>query len=497
MRWLAVVLACLCGLAWAGWRAGQRMDGWLRAELERVPVEVTGVVSGLPAATLPGFRFAFDIEPDDGTPLPDRVLLNWREAPPGLRPGQRYTFFVRLRSPRGLGNPFGMDYGYWLLAQGFGATGYVSALRDGPVIPAAQRFGWRVEAACAALRDRMQAALLRPSRFGAVLVALAIGDQQGIGADDWRLFSRTGTGHLVAISGLHITMLAGLAGGLVHWLWRHSFGLGRRLRKPLPLRVPARKVALVATVVAATAYRLLAGMQVPAQRTVAMVAVAALGLWGGRSPPASLVLAWAAFVAVALDPWAVMSAGFWLSFGAVAAIFLMARQGPDPAPEGWRHRLLASLREGARTQWAVTVGLVPATMVLFQQVSVVSPLANALAIPVVSLAVTPLAMAGAVAPHWLAAPALALADRVMTGLARPLAWLAAPGWAVWEAAGPGMLAVVLALVGLPCCLAPRAFGWRLRLHGALCLLPVLFTGREPVRQGEFRAAMLDVGQGRN
>jgi len=493
-RLLAAGLAFACGFAWAGWRADLRMAAWLPATLEGAQVDVTGVVAWLPAGTTPGMRFAFDVE-RGAEPLPARILLSWREAPTDLRPGQRYTFDVRLRRPRGLANPHGLDYAYWLLAHGYGATGHVAAVRDGPALPASTRFGWRVEAARAAIRDRMYAALPGDARFGAVLVALAIGDQRGIRAEDWRLFARTGTGHLVAISGLHIGLVAGLAGGLVYWLWRHSLGFGHRLRRPLPLRLPARKAALVAMVVTACAYGLLAGMQVPAQRTLAMLMVAALATWSGRAPPPSLVLGWAAFAAVALDPWAVLSAGFWLSFGAVAAIFLMAQRGPASPAGGWRGRVLNALANAARTQWAVTIGLVPATLLLFQQVSVVSPLANALAIPVVSFVVTPLALLGAVAPHWLAAPALAVAHAVMTWLAVPLAWLAAPDWAVWQSARPGPMALGLAVLGLPFWFVPRVFGRRTRLHGALCLLPLVFSGREPVRHGEFRAAMLDVGQG--
>lgn len=492
---LPMLLAFAAAFCWAAWRAELRMLDWLGPHLEAQDIDVRGVVSGLPAATGAGTRFAFTIESGShGMRLPHRVVLSWRGAPEDLRPGQRYTLTVRLRRPRGLANPYGFDYAYWLLAQGYGATGYVRELRDGPHEAAAERLAWRVEAMRAALRDRIRAALPPDARYAPILVALVVGDQRGIDADDWRLFNRTGTGHLVAISGLHITMIAGMAATVAGWLWRHSFGLGRRLRRPLPLWRPVRHAALVAAVLVALGYGLVAGMQIPALRTVAMLTVAALAVWSGRAPPASLVLAWAAFVAVLIDPWAVMSPGFWLSFGAVGVIFLAAGHGGAEG-EGFLGRLRARLAAAARTQWAVTIGLVPLTLLLFRQVSVISPLANAIAIPVVSLLVTPLALAGAAMPQAVAALLLALAHQVLAWLAAGLRWMASPPWAVWEAAQAGAFVTALAMAGVLVLLAPAPFGLRPRLHGVLLILPMVLARGDGVAHGEFRAVMLDVGQG--
>ncbi|WP_338011409.1 ComEC/Rec2 family competence protein [Cupriavidus sp. IDO] len=472
VRALAIALAFASGFGWAAWRSEMRMHDWLAPTLEAQDLGVRGVVSGLPAWGVTGARFAFTIEHAAGNlHLPPRIVLNWREAPADLRPGQRYRFTVRLRRPRGLANPYGFEYAYWLLAQGYGATGYVRASREGPQEAVHERLAWRIEAQRASIRDHIRAALPADAKFAPVLVALVIGDQRGIDAEDWRLFTRTGIGHLVSISGLHITMIAGMAGALVHRAWRHSFGMGRAMRRPLPLWLPAKRVALIGAVLTALAYGLLAGLQIPALRTVAMLSVAALAVWSGRTPPASMVLAWAAFVAMVLDPWAVMAPGFWLSFGAVAVIFLAA--GREEAVTGWWQRFGATLAAAARTQWAVTIGLVPLTLLLFRQVSVVSPLANALAIPVVSLLVTPLALLGAVIPVAVAGPLLGIAHQLMVWLVAAIGWLSEPSWAVWEAARAGWLATVLAAAGVLILLAPAAFGARMRVHGLLLVLPML------------------------
>lgn len=515
-RLMATVLAALIvGAAWAAWRAERRLAERLAAGWEGVTLSLTGVVSSLPTGNSEGLRFNLMVDGARPAGLPALLSLGWQQAPPDLLPGTRLALTARLKRPHGLANPHGFDYEYWLLQRGIGATGYVLAAR--PAAPVRLRLAWRIARWRAQMRTRMLAAMPADAPFAGVLVALAIGDQSGIDAEQWRWFTRTGIGHLVSISGLHITMISGLAGALARWLWRRSFGLARWLRRPLPLRCPAQRAAALVAVAMALAYGLLSGMEVPAQRTVAMVAVTALALWWQRRPPASLVLAWAAAVALALDPWAVRAAGFWLSFGAVAAIFLAASQrtvtaaerGPPPTSvwlARW-HGLRRHLAEAARTQWAVTVGLLPPTLLLFQQVSVVSPLANALAIPVVSLLVTPLALGAALLAAWpadwpiggalamVAALLLTLAHQAMAWLAAVLVRLAAPNWAVWQAARPDTVELAFAMLGTAVLLAPRAFGWGWRVHGLVLLIPMLSSGRAPLPAAAFRATALDVGQG--
>src|SRR6185503_2721355 len=166
----------------------------------------------------------------------------------------------------------------------------------------------------------------------------------------WRLFSRTGVTHLMSISGLHVTLVSGVAAWLAAAAWR---------RVPwLVLRLPARKAGALAAILGAFGYTLLAGFAVPAQRTCYMVAVVALALWAGRIASPIRTLALALAVVLLADPWAPLSAGFWLSFAAVALIFYVA--------VGWtgrEHRVA----QWARVQWAITIGLAPAVLLLFGQ----------------------------------------------------------------------------------------------------------------------------------
>lgn len=480
---LAIPGAALVGFAWAGGWAALRVADALPPEHEGRDIEIVGVVAGLPQSFENGVRFEFDVERST-LAVPRRIALAWYRGwrpqdddefhvLPPIRAGERWQLTVRLKRPHGNLNPHGFDWEAWLFERGIRATGYVRKsdanhrLADFVVAP-----GYLVERARQDIRGRFQRALGEAPHAG-VLVALAIGDQRAIAPEMWRIFSRTGVTHLLSVSGLHVTMIAGLAAWLAGWGWRRSAAL--------MLRLPAQKAAAVAGLLAAFGYCLLAGFAVPAQRTLYMLAVVALALWSGRSTAASRVLALALFVVLLLDPWAVLSPGFWLSFGAVGLLFYV---GTGRLGEG--HWLAA----WARTQWAVTLGLVPALLALFQQFSLVSPLANAVAIPAVSLLVTPLTLLGMLP---LAEPVLHLAHWLTEGLMEFLYWLSATDWAAWQQPAPPAWAVALGAAGVGWMLLPR--GVPARWIGAVALVPLGAMPVERPAAGELLVRVLDVGQG--
>jgi competence protein ComEC len=472
----------LLGFGHAAWRAEIRLADGLPAQAEGRDVVITGVVAGLPQARDRGTRFLFEVESaENGAIVPRRILLTWyarasREAaaaPPALAAGQRWKLAARLKSPRGLSNPHGFDFEPWALARGIRATGYVRPQSMEPeALGRHDGLGhalhrWRGE-----LRDGMLANL-GDGRLRGVLVALAIGDQDAIAPGDWDTFWRTGVGHLMSISGLHITMLAALAFALAYSAWVRL--------PPLALRLPARKAAVVAGLAAALAYCLMTGFAVPAQRTFVMLAVVALCVVADRHGSPSRVLALAAVAVLAVDPWAVLSAGFWLSFGAVGAIF---------AVMSLRTGRAGALRAAALEQVAVTVAMAPMLLALFHEVSLVSPLANAVAIPVVSFVVVPLTLAGA---FLGAAPLLDAAHASMLWLMAPLEAMASWPAATLESHAPAPWAVALALAGCAWLLAPR--GVPLRMSGALCMAPLFAIAPARPVPGEAWIDVLDVGHG--
>lgn len=494
-RWrpMILLLAGICvGAGWSAQLVQQRLAQRLPASLEGRDLQLTGVIATMPDRFDHGQRFGFDVEHAiDGSRevvIPRRIALGWYADDgemPSLRPGERWTLTARLKQPHGQANPFGFDVEAWWLTEGVRATGTVRAgvaqRRDALVISLRDTVG-RMRAG---LRDRIQAALT-DAPYASVIVALVIGDQRHIAQSDWEIFNRTGIGHLVSISGLHITMIAALFAGLMHWLWRHSFFTG----SALPLRAPAHKLAATAGLMVAALYVALAGFGIPAQRTLLMLTVATMAVWSDRLLPASQVLAAALLAVLIIDPWAVLWPGFWLSFGAVGVLLFAApgRREGDHQPRDWK----AMLRSASRTQLAVTIGLVPLTMLLFGQVSLVSPLANAAAIPVVSFLVTPLALVGSVLPSPLSGWLLQLAHGAFAGLAQWLSWLSSLPLAVWQAPRPGWLPALVAAAGTLWMLAPR--GWPLRWVGALAWLPVIILLPETPVAG-LRVTVFDIGQG--
>ena len=497
-------LACgaVAGFLWAALVAQHYLADELPAGLEGQDLVATGVIDSLPYRFERGLRFNLALESaalPDGSPvrLPPRLALSWYAEPrgpqpPALQPGERWQFALRLKKPHGNANWDGFDYEAWLLEQRLRATGSVrgdaapgsanrrlSAFVPGFTAVVERCRGW--------LRERIERAL-RGQPYAGVIIALVIGDQRDIDQGDWKIFTRTGIGHLVSISGLHITMVAGLAAGLARLLWRHSLFTGQQL----PLLLPAQKVASLAGVAVALAYVLLAGFGVPAQRTLYMIAVVGAALWSGRIASVSHVLCAALGVVLLLDPWAVLWPGFWLSFGAVAVILLASVGRAERAAAGRVARWRQAFSAACRTQYAVTVGLVPLTLLLFGQVSLVSPLANAVAIPLVSFAVTPLALAGSMAPAPLSAWLLLAAHWLVQQLAVLLAWLSSLPLAVWSAPLPSWWMFVLALLGALWLLLPR--GWPARRLGLALWLPLLLNAPRFPEQG-FRVTAFDIGQG--
>lgn len=484
---LVAIAALAAGAGWAAWRAEIRLDDELAGTLEGTELQLRGRVAGLPRASGSGWRFDFEVEPD--TPgVPGLVQLAWRpqralgeaEADadsasqpvlPMPRPGERWALAVRLWRPHGFANPSGFDYEAWLLERGVRATGSVRG--EGRLLDTFPATGMQyIHRVRATVRERMLAALPEGEQAG-LLVALAVGDQQGIDAGQWEIFRRTGVAHLVSISGLHVALVAMFCGGLAGAAWR---------RLPaLVLRVPAQRARALGGLAGATAYALLAGMGVPVLRAWLMLLVGALALIARRRIAPSRVLAVALLVVLVVDPWAVLSAGFWLSFGAVAVI--LAVLGGRVAPStGWQGAL--------RVQLAISFALVPLLLAQFQAVPLLSPLANLVAIPLVSFVVTPLVL---LAIPW-PTPALLVPTDVAAGWMMDfLAPLAALEMAMVERAAPPPWLFGCALAAVAILLLPRATPGRLAAPALLAGL--LFWQPARPQEGGFRAWVLDVGQG--
>ena len=476
---LSLILAGFAlGFAWAGAMAHARMADALPAANEGVDISMIGVVASLPQAVERGVRFEFDVE-SATVATPSHISLAWYRNPHHElvtpRAGERWRFTVRLKRPHGNSNPHGMDYEAWLLEHDIRATGSVR-LVGLHTLERQSELVWRptylIERLRQNIRERFIAAL-PDAPYGGILVALAIGDQQAIAADLWQVFSRTGITHLMSISGSHITMLAALAYFLSAALWRRS--------SILPLYIPVPHAGVIGGLLAALAYCLLAGFSVPAQRTLYMLAVVAVASLARREMAPSRVLAVALLVVLVYDPWAVLAAGFWLSFGAVALLLFVGTGARERAH--W-------LKEWGRAQWAVTLGMLPALLALFQQFSLVSPLANALAIPLVGAVITPLVVAATLPGLTVLLP---LANWLTEVLMLAMQFLANLPLATWQQAAPPLALTLIALAGSAWMLLPS--GFPARWLGLLAFIPLLSFSPPRIEANAARVTVLDVGQG--
>lgn len=481
---VVVLIALTLGASFSWLRADLRMSAELPGEWEGRDIELVGIVDELPQTDNQGVRFAFAVERvlTPNAQVPPRIALGWYKATirelqgeplPTLHAGERWQFTVRLKRPHGYANPNGYDVEAWLLENNLRATGSVRgdepnrrlAVNAGRAIDHINQFRDR-------LRERMQQALAG-QRYSGVLIALAIGDQRAISEADWSLFNATAVSHLLSISGAHVTLFATWVAWLVFMVWRRSPALLARL--------PAQQAAALTAAVVALAYAVLAGFEVPAQRTCYMLLTGAAALMLRRSLSLWLILSWALVVVLLIDPWAGLAVGFWFSF--MAVVFLIHVTTGRVGEQAWWRTLLM-------TQAAVTLGLAPISIALFQQVSLVGPIANAVAIPLITLLVVPLTLL------WLIIPIdmlLTIAHQLIVWLTQGLQWLMTLPSPVWTQHAPPLWAVALAVAASLILLAPR--GWPHRWLGLVWYLPLFVLIPERPQDGEFRLSVLDIGQG--
>ena len=480
------------GILWASAFASWRMGDALPHSWEQKTVAIEGVVASVPEQTERGVRFRFDVEKilTKNAVVPKHISLNQYIASPNSKEsavtesdeeakfntfhaGERWLLNVSLKRPHGTQNPHGFDFEAWALSENIRATGSIKTKAG---LKKLDDFVWKPSTIVERLREKVKlriAKVLANKPYSGVIQALVIGDDNQIAANDWQVFLRTGTTHLMSISGLHITMLSSLAFALVSILWRRN--------PKLALAIPTRKAATFVGVLVALIYALMAGFSVPTQRTLYMLLVFAAALWSGRKVAIAQVLAIALFVVVLVEPWAVIAPGFWLSFGAVAV--LAYAFGARIATPHW-------LKAAVKSQWAVTIGMLPMLLVLFNQVSMISPIANAFAIPLISFVVTPLALMGSFLPfdaplHW----AYRLLELGMWALHQlnnlPIS--------TWQQHAPPNWTLLPAMLGVVWLLLPH--GFPVRWLGLLGFAPILFILPARPLHGEMQVTVLDVGQG--
>jgi competence protein ComEC len=489
--WLGPGIGCLLTSMALQAALNERLD----AALEGQALRLRGKVVSVPQGSLATLKFRFAPQslivwesdaahgsqaPGQGadvTPLPPLVELTWYDAPSRVQAAEILELEVKLRRPRGFANPGGQDNEARMLRSGVGASGYVrSGVRLG-------REPWASVRHPVLIARAHVAALIRTTlgeRPSAGIVAgLSVGLQDAVSREQWQVLARSGTSHLMAISGMHIAMV----GAIFAWL-------GARLQRLLQRRGATgaqRDAAVIAGLLASLGYSLLAGWSVPTQRTMVMIACGAVALLLRRRVGVADGLGLCTITVLLLDPLAPLAPGFWLSFGAVAVI-LYGATGHVRAP--------GALRSYLQVQWVVTLGLLPVLAGSFGAVSLVSALVNLYAIPLYTLVVVPAVLlscavatfsngVGATLLHW-------------TGWLIELSWplIAVPAsWplATWSIAALGPLAWIALVTGTLAALSPLPRSGR--VAGVVLALAACLSRPAPVAAGAARITVLDVGQG--
>ena len=469
------------GFGLAGLDASWRLDDRLDVDRHGERAEVTVRIDSFPEADDLALRFT--ARPVGRPDLPSRLRLTWYlpVATPAF--GETWRLTIRLRVPHGYANPDGFDYEGWLFRDGIGATGYVEP----------EHHNYRIHGSDVSRLDRIRrhvdgrlARLIGNDERAAVLSAVVVGARHRISREQWERFARTGTSHLMAVSGLHI----GLAGG-------SAFAVAWALAGLAAGRRNLRDLALIAAVAFATGYAVLSGFAVPARRALLMAAIAALAvLFRRRLPPARL-LALTLILVIAADPLAVLSPGFRLSFAAVAVLLFIAGRYVTTYPGSVtpvRSRMSMAIKQLSILQLSLLAGLFPLVVAEFGRFSPLAPLVNVIVLPLFNVLTVPLALAGAL----LDGPLESLGDRFLVlsdhGLRLALALIDVAG--AWPLSwADNVSADLLPALVLPMLIIVLPPGWPGRRVAAIAMAVVIANRPAPPPPGCVDYHALDVGQG--
>ncbi|MBK8815045.1 MAG: DNA internalization-related competence protein ComEC/Rec2 [Methylococcaceae bacterium] len=464
----------LTGIVWAIFFASIRLNDRLPEHLAGIDVEIQGMIADIPEHESNHIRFNLKVETAEKA-VPSELRLTWYYPDQVVKAGQRWQFTVRLKPPHGNFNPGGFDYERWLFVEGIGATGYIRTKPEPKMLSEGSLLNgfavWRQ-----AIADRLTQTSATCDSLP-MIKALTIGDGDSLSPQQWEVFRKTGTTHLMVISGSHIGLIAALVYLMTIKLWSRT---GIMAWSP-------QKVAALSALAIAFIYAGLTGFSVPAQRAALMIAIAMLAIVSQRNTRPYSILALALFGVLLVDPLVVLSPGFWLSFIAVSLIIYTL---------GGRLKKPGFFLGAFKINWVTSIGLSPLLLFFFQQVSIISPLANLIAVPIIGIVIVPLALSATLL--LFVVPAIAeklfyVTDLALQGLWWMLAKMAELPLATISHSQPSWWALGFAVPGIIVLFTPK--GMPSRWLGLVMLCPLVFTENEKIAPGTAELTLLDVGQG--
>jgi len=489
LLWLGLLACCFVflrywrlmffttGLLWAIYFSSLRLQAQLPAQFEGQSIQIEGRVIGLPQHNERSVRFDFSVlkskinKPEQLNLK--KVRLRWYYPKQAIKPGQYWQFTVKLKKPHGRFNPGGFDYERWLFMQNIAATGYVRK-KPAPQLIAIAPVFQNADSVRQFISDKLDELLGKTENRG-LIKALTIGDKQELTQQQWQIFRDTGTIHLLAISGLHL----GLVSGIIYFLTL-------KISIALAIRSPQHIAALFAIAIA-TFYAALAGFSLPTQRALLMLIIVMTGIVWQRNLKATNTLAIALFAVLIFDPLTVLSPGFWLSF--LAVVLIVYCLAGRLSKIGYWHSAIT-------IHWIIAIGLSPVLLFYFQQVSLISPLANLVSVPIISMLIVPLCLVGVVLlciSPFFAHPIFVLVDTLLHGLSWVLSEMASLPFATVSLSPPPVYTVILAIAAVFLLFSPK--GIPARWLALILFFPLIFQNVEKPKRGEISLTVLDVGQG--
>jgi competence protein ComEC len=471
-RYLAITLTAAL---WTIWQCQNILGNQLGPEHYNKNVTVIGTIASVPEAQSRTVRFDFIPKDNEALNLPHKLRLSWyRPYPKELSAGQKWQLNVKLKPPFGMMNPGGFDYEGWLFQHDIGATGYVKKSDNN--IKLADPNPWHLNAFRQTLAHKIKQHLPSSENVG-LIQGLLVGIKHNITHEQWQILRQSGTSHLLAISGLHIGLAATIGFYLFSLLWS--------IRSNHLIWLPAKQVGAIGAISLAFIYAALAGFSIPTQRAFIMVFVFMIALIIRKTIRNSQLLAIAALIILIINPIAVISPGFWLSFFAVTIILFISQ-----------HRFPTPKFQWARVHVFIAFGLTPLLLLFFSQTSLIAPIANIFAVPFVSLVIVPLLLLTSVLSLlWPMASHIgfSLIDNLFQVLIEGLSTLAVLPYSNWDITLPAPLALISLILATSLLLLPKGIPGK--NFAVLGFLPLFLPSNNPIKHDEFNLTLLDVGQG--
>lgn len=475
-KFFLMMIGFTFGLLWVMLFSSFHLHHLLEQSLEEKTVSIIGTISSIPSAIQNNVEFNFKTSEINQRKRHLNLQLTWYQTTTILHAGEKWHLFVRLKHPHGFMNPGGFDYEAWLFEKNISATGYVVNKQNNDLITSALSYP------ITHLREKLQEKVIQKfldDPLAGFLPALLVGSRQYISQQQWQVLRATGTNHLIAIAGLHIGLVAAFIFFVANFLWCRSYRL--------LLILPAQQFAAMCSVFGAFCYSLLAGFPIQTQRAMIMLSLLLVVILMKRHILQWQTFFYALFLVLIINPLNVLTAGFWMSFVAVAFI-IYAMQGRLLSHGFWWH--------WGRVQFAIMIGLLPLTMFIYHESSLVGFIANMIAVPWFAFVVMPLCVLSlfmmifnqkfAFLCLWLVLKSLHLLWFLLT-------YLSQQSFSTFHPANISIITLAFSTIGALLLLSPKGF-----LGRKLCViffLPMLFSHQPTPNKDEIWLTLLDVGQG--